>query len=149
MHQILIRQISTHFYHNQSQISIDNSQYQSNPSFTLTWIGRFTFLYYIISSLPLICEHNLKKCFMFGRLKIYILNIQCSTDFKLCLSFTDFGYRFGSSIDFEYYGLPRIIENYRIQNSLLRTQAKYKLCRQHLLDYLFFHLLLPFSLTFY
>ena len=77
-----------------------------------------------------------------------LLNIQCSTDFKLCSSFTDFGYRFGSSIDFENYGLPRLIENYRIQNSLLRTQAKYKLCRQHLLDCLFFHLLLPFSLTF-
>ena len=77
-----------------------------------------------------------------------LLNFQCSTDFKLFLSFTDFGHRFGSSIDFENYGLPHIIENYRIQNSLLRTQAKYKLCRQHLFDCLFFLLLFPFSLTF-
>ena len=77
-----------------------------------------------------------------------LLNFQCSTDFKLFISFTDFGHRFGSSIDFENYGLPHIIENYRIQNSLLRTQAKYKLCRQHLFDCLFFLLLFPFSLTF-
>ena len=90
-----------HYNHSQSQ-------HQPNPSFTPTWIGRFTFFYIIISralALHYYVNKTLKKCFLFGRLEI-LLKFQSSTNFK-CQSFTDFKLWSCGSL--------RLIENYRFR----------------------------------